>query len=156
MNQYRLFALQRPSSGREKISPSIPTDTDGFTLLEVLLVIVMVLILAAITYPSYMETVKKSRRSDAQSILLEASQFAERFFTDNKRYDQTQAGVAIALPDSLQQSPKQGTAKYYKLAITATVSAYTLTATPIEPGDRCGALSLNSLGVKSASDVDCW
>jgi type IV pilus assembly protein PilE len=49
----------------------------GFTLIEMVVVATIVAILAAIAYPGYQEHVRKSRRTDARNILLEAAQRQE-------------------------------------------------------------------------------
>ena len=71
------------------------TRHTGFTLIEVMIVVAVIGILAAIAYPSYQESVTKTRRSAAQGCLVEMAQFMERFYTTNMRYDQTAAGVAV-------------------------------------------------------------
>ena len=73
------------------------SSIQGFTLIEVMIVVAVIGILAAIAYPSYQESVTKTRRSAAQGCLVEMAQFMERFYTTNMRYDQTAAGVAVAL-----------------------------------------------------------
>lgn len=139
----------------------------GFTLIELMIVVAVVAILAAVAYPSYTESVRKSRRADAQSVLLEAAQFLERFHTENNRYDQNTATppVAFALPGYLLQSPKEGATKFYNLTvptITLTQQGYTLTATPITPGaqagDRCANMTFTNTGAKgtSSTQTDCW
>jgi type IV pilus assembly protein PilE len=129
----------------------------GFTLVELMIVVAIVAILTAVAYPAYTEYVRKSRRADAQSVMLEAAQFMERFHTENSRYDQNTGGTAIALPLYLRQTPKDGATKYYNLITpTATVTAYTITATPIQAGDRCGTMTIAHTGVKTAGQADCW
>ncbi|GAB4207694.1 MAG: type IVa pilus pseudopilin TppA [Tibeticola sp.] len=130
----------------------------GFTLIELMTVLAIVAILAAISYPAYTEQVRKARRADAQGVLLEASQFLERFYTENNRYDRNVVGVAVALPAFLTESPKEGTTKYYDITLTASAQAYTLTAVPknIQAGDRCGNMTITNTGNKGASGTDCW
>src|SRR5690606_38472416 len=81
----------------------------GFTLIEVMIVVAIIGILAAIAYPSYQDHVRKSRRADAQTALLELAQFMERHYTTNGRY-LTSANAAPALPFS--EAPKDGTTKF--------------------------------------------
>ena len=66
----------------------------GFTLMELMIVVAIIGILAGIAYPTYQDSVRKSRRADAEAVLLELAQWMERFYTENNRYDQTRAGVA--------------------------------------------------------------
>lgn len=124
-----------------------------------MIVVAIVAILSAIAYPAYTEQVRKARRADAQSVLLEAAQFMERFYTENNRYHQTIAGVAVALPAFLAEAPKEGSTKYYDVAITAvTAQGYTLRAAPknAQTGDRCGNMTITNTGAKGASVADCW
>jgi type IV pilus assembly protein PilE len=153
----------------------------GFTLIEVMIVAAIVAILAAIAYPSYQDSVRKSRRADAKSILLQAGQFMERFYTENFCYSNLRnpvtgaicTGPAVALP--LTQSPTTGT-PYYIITLppaTLTPTAFILTATPQAAGgqnqDRCGGLTgptlnLNQAGQKGVNGAfntpaiiqDCW
>ena len=84
----------------------------GFTLIELMIAVAVVGILAAIAYPSYQEHVRKARRADAQTALLELAQFMERHYTANGRY-LTTAGAAPVLP--FDAAPKDGATKYYNI-----------------------------------------
>ena len=130
----------------------------GFTLIEMLIVVAIIGVIAAIAYPSYQEHVRKSRRADARGVLTEAAQFMERRYTENLA-----TGYAgAALPTTLTQSPKGGGAAYYNISLqgTPTRTAYTLRAVPsgVQTKDGCGTLTLTNAGVKgSAKTVDeCW
>lgn len=133
----------------------------GFTLIEVMIVVVIIGILAAIAYPSYQEHVRKARRADAQTALLELAQFMERHYTANGRY-LTADDAAPDLP--FDEAPKDGSSKYYDLsfAATPTASSYTLSAEPkgVMSDDACGTLTLSNTGAKGqaagASLAQCW
>lgn len=130
----------------------------GFTLIELMITVAIVAILAAIAYPSYTEYVRRAHRADIKTALLDDAQFLERVFTETNDYTKNAAGAVItqaSLPRV--QSPNSGTA-IYNIGLAVTVSTYTLTATPVNPGvmaaDRCGALTLTHLGVKGSGDYD--
>jgi type IV pilus assembly protein PilE len=131
----------------------------GFTLLELMIVLAIVGILAAVAYPSYLESVKRARRSEARTYLLEAQQFMARFYSANGRYTTNEAGTTSPpLPVRLQAVPAD--APRYNLSVAATLSSYVLTATPTA-NDDCGDLTLTHTGVKGRSGsgltlADCW
>lgn len=141
---------------------SLNIKTSGFTLIELMVVVAIIGILAAVTYPSYQEYVHRANRAEAKSILLEMAQLLERNYTEANRYDQTSSGGDFTLP--VTQSPRSGTAKYtiQFAAGTLTRNAYTLEAVPAGnmAGDACGTLALTQTGAKSVSgskSVDeCW
>jgi type IV pilus assembly protein PilE len=143
----------------------------GFTLIELMVVVVIISILAMIAYPSYMKIVGKSHRRAAQACLVNYAQYMERFYTANMRYDEDVAGTANTLPDTDCESD-QNTGKDYDYTIVAaslTQSTYTLSAAP-KPGsaqaDRdaaCGTLTINQAGTRGAAgstDAEavekCW
>lgn len=132
----------------------------GFTLIELIIVVAIVAILAAIALPSYNDSVRKSRRAQAKTDMLELTQLLERRYTTSRTY------VGFAIPAGYDQSPHEGTA-YYTItgheAGVVTASAYTLTATPqgSQVNDlRCGTLTIDSRGQKTESGTDtvadCW
>lgn len=132
----------------------------GFTLIELMIVIAIVGILAAIAIPNYTEYVRKSRRSDAKSSILEVTQRLERFYTEKARYTTsfTDIGYPAAVLDSSQG--------YYRLSISAgasgIASSYTVTATAqgAQLADTaCGNFSYGSDNTKSATGTlgaACW
>nr|WP_288256249.1 type IV pilin protein [uncultured Pseudomonas sp.] len=155
-------------SGKRTDSVSLSRKTSGFTLIEVMIVVAIVGILAAVAYPSYQEHVRKTKRADAQAALMELSQFMERFYTANGRY-LTSANAAPALP--FDAAPKDGGSKSYDLAFAESedpdapnpsANSYILEAVPTGSmaDDKCGTLTLSNTGAKGqaagATLADCW
>ncbi len=130
----------------------------GMTLIELMIVVLIIGILAAIGYPNYTQYVQRGNRAEARSILLEVSQFLERNYTLANRYDQTSGGAAITLP--FTASPKTGTAKYNVTVNFPDTQSFTLSAAPtgVMTGDACGTLTLTNTGTRGAggSVADCW
>ena len=131
----------------------------GFTLIELMITVAILGILISVALPSYLDSVRKGRRADAQSVLLEASHFMERFATENLRFDQSRADGAVALPATLSSAPKHGATKFYTISLQAVgQSSFTLRAVPqgAMAGDTCGTMTLTDTGVKGATLNTCW
>ena len=140
---------------------------NGFTLIELMIVVAIVGILAAIAIPSYQESMRQSRRADGKAALMGLANAMERYFTVNNKY--TSAGTVgtppnTGVPASTVYTVDSGTAQYYTITITAAdASSYTLQAEPktgsAQADDKCGNLTLTSTGVKNQSAgtlAECW
>ncbi len=130
----------------------------GFTLIELMIVIAIVAILSTIAYSSYQDQIVKSRRSAAAVCLQERAQFMERFYTANMTY----AGA----PNPPAQCDAE-VAPHYTLQFAAAPTArnYTLQAVPqaaqATRDTLCGTLSLTAQGVRSeggtaSAAAECW
>lgn len=136
----------------------------GFTLIELMVVVAIVGILTAIAYPSYMDSVTKSRRGAAKSCLSEYAHFMERFYTTNLAYDKDTSNTNIVIP-TLACTTEGKINEYYTFAVTnLTRSTFTATATPIgaqlTSDTKCGTLSLTHDGQRQVSVTGnataCW
>ncbi len=131
-----------------------PVSRRGFTLIELMITVAIVSILAAVAYPSYRDYVDRSRRSEAQGILMEAAQWMERFYAENYRYDQNTAAtpvpVATLFGGRFTQSPRSGSANYTIGVESATQTEFVVRATRTGSmfGDKCGNFEITSTGVR--------
>jgi type IV pilus assembly protein PilE len=129
----------------------------GFTLIELMVTVVIVGILASLAYPSYMNSVRQTRRADGKAALLDAAQRLERCFTRFHAYNAAGCDVAGDLNDADGlTSPEE----WYVLRLAGTATTFTLIATPQNDQTkdvRCGNLTLTHQGVRGAADVAaCW
>jgi type IV pilus assembly protein PilE len=140
-----------------RLRPNAPAAPRGFTLIELMVVVAIIAILASIAYPAYNETVARSRRADAKSVLLENAQWMERQYTVLGSYT-----VTSALP--VTESPKGSAKKVYNVSFSASsATGFTLQAVPKNgmASDKCGTLTLTSTGAKdvasaTATAAECW
>ena len=132
----------------------------GFTLIELMIVVAILGIIAAVALPSYQNYVRDANRAAVKAIIYEGAQFMEQFYTENNRYDQDLTGNAVALPAALSQSPKTGVAQYNIILQPVANATFTLQAIPAGSmaGDVCGTLTLTNTGLQGAGgDVAaCW
>ncbi|WP_339414404.1 type IV pilin protein [Pseudomonas sp. EA_35y_Pfl2_R5] len=131
----------------------------GFTLIEIMIVVLIIGVLAAIAYPSYDEYVKRGNRAEGQALLSDASARQERYFAQNNAYITTDGDIAKL---GLKNGNKSETNKY-TLTVTKVDGdgGYTLTAEQAFNDAKCGNLKLDALGKKdrTGSDKsisDCW
>ncbi|MBS0510510.1 MAG: type IV pilin protein [Proteobacteria bacterium] len=134
----------------------------GFTLIELMIVVAVIGILAAIAYPNYQEYVRKSRRAECAAVLVGVANAMERRFSSSNSY----AGAWPAAEP--QQCPRDGGAPYYNVGFAGgepTATTFLIRAAPAgaQVGDKCGTLTLDNTGLKgmvgAAGGVtvrDCW
>lgn len=134
-------------------------DSSGFTLIELMIVVAIIGILAAIAYPAYQDQVRKSKRSDGQVALLDMMAKQERYYTDNNTYTATLTNLGYTVDaDGNADSPEAD----YKLSAGTCASgtiAVCIELTATGQGDQvndgsCGTLTINSRNVKSPAA--CW
>lgn len=130
----------------------------GVTLLELMIVVLIIGVLAAIAFPNYTDYVQRTNRTDAQTMLLETAQELERCMSAYGAYNNGNCGVAF---------PMTSESGYYEITAAnanVTQSTFTLTATPTagspqqNDGD-CTSMTIVQTGARTATGgnpTECW
>ena len=127
------------------------TRLRGFSLIEVMIVVVIISILAMVALPSYQDSVRKSRRADCKDRMFAIAQAQERHFTQYARYASALSGAESSANlgwNAGDLTSEGGACSVAVGGLGANNTQYTLTATPNNADPECGNLTLNSLGVK--------
>ncbi len=140
----------------------------GFTLIELMIVVAIVGILAAVAYPSYQDSIIKTKRAEGRAALMEIMQQQERYYTQNNTYF---AFTSTTANNKFKwYSGDSAAASSYEIKAEACTgdaigNCVMLTAMPgttkVNSGykdAKCGDISLTSTGVKAASGTatNCW
>ncbi|MEY4210410.1 MAG: hypothetical protein RLZ92_790 [Pseudomonadota bacterium] len=158
------------------MKPNNLFQTQGFTLLELMMALVIFSIISVIGFGTYQQYLYKSRRTDGQTSLISLQLAQEQYRNHCPQYA-TELGANSSCSQNLSPTPDGqhtlsasaiSTNHYYQLAIqanSANSTTYILTATAIgnQLGDSsCQILSIDQSSNKSARTstgqiaTDCW
>jgi len=156
-------------TANEKYERRFPVrHQSGMTLIEVLVVVVIVSVLAAFAFPSYMQFVVRAKRSAATSMILQVADRQQQFFMDNKRYAATLPqlnfpAATFMIADEGAFVADGAADRVYQVSLSnTTATTYTVNAVPqlnqAIKDTQCGSLSLTHTGVKgqSGGGQNCW
>jgi len=136
----------------------------GFSLIELMIVVAIIAILAAVAVPSYQSFVQEGRRAEGVALALDLASRQERFYTqfanytnsaDNLGYPRVNAGNAVS-ENGFYSATIAGTAV---AGVSNGISTYVITVTPAVTDAECGALTLSNIGVRDSDNGDaaeCW
>ena len=134
-------------------------NASGFTLVELMVVVLIVGILASIAVPSYVSYVVRANRGAAKACASEYAQFMERYYTTNLTYVGAAPVLGCATESGLDRNYT-----FSATAVAPTQRTYTITVTPINAqlarDTYCGTLTVDQAGTRTDSgsqDVAyCW
>jgi type IV pilus assembly protein PilE len=136
----------------------VSSSVRGFTLIELMMVVAILAVIAAIAIPSYTDQVMRSNRAEAKAILMNTAQALERCYTRYSAYDADDCPVNF---------PRESeTGKYSMPADSQAIGATTYTLTAVPQGSQasrdteCANFTLQhngTRGVSTEADPDeCW
>jgi type IV pilus assembly protein PilE len=139
---------------------------NGFTLIEIMVVVAIIAIIVAIAYPSYLEHVARSKRAQAQAAIMKTLQLQERFYTVNGTYATnaqlpTLFGLGAGASVYSGEDPADAQLGWYIITVdnagacTPLSVCVNVVATP-RPGhtdDNCDTLTQNTVGTRTESGM---
>lgn len=161
----RLSPLHACLRGRGACGPG--GKAPGFTLIELLVAMIIVGILTAIAVPSYLNYVRKARRVEAKTALLDLAGREERFYASSNVYTTTPASVGYS-GASFPMAVGNG---YYSISVAVAAgppATFTLIATPVAGKGQdldtpCASLTVTQTGSQTARNsaaadntATCW
>ena len=144
----------------------------GFTLIEVMITVAIIGILAAVAYPSYTEQIRKGKRTECRSGLLQSIQQQERYYTQFNQYVAFTDGATTARTQSFSGDSLASSACSIAAvpctsgaAVLALNQCVELQATMRSGADPVGMLYITSNGDKGCTfhgvprvtaEKQCW
>jgi type IV pilus assembly protein PilE len=135
----------------------------GFSLVELMVVVLILAILAAVAIPAYGRYAYRARRVDGQELLLRIANAQERFYATNNHYGSL-SDVGFAAPANSEKGFYLATSDVATGSTSAQAFTATATPQPVQASDACKALSITNAGVKKPAVTDttfntngsCW
>jgi type IV pilus assembly protein PilE len=139
----------------------------GFTLVELMVVVVIAAILLAVAAPLYMSQIRQSRRTDARTAVLDLAGREERYFSTNAAsYTNVAANLGLA---GIGVANPVGSGYYYVSAVCSPACApsaiaapsYTIIVLPVPGGSQssdtpCQGFAVDSTGAQYAETGGAW
>ena len=156
--------------GRMDMSPQFPerrctpSHARGFTLIELMIVVAVVAILAAVALPAYFDSIRKSRRADAIALMSQVAQAQERWRANSTLFSTDFGTNFLNVRSTASSGVTSLTEPYYTISIPSAAAANTYTVRAVVRGSqtsdtRCAALEMRMVNgnltyISSTSTVD--
>lgn len=132
----------------------------GFSLIELMIVVVIIGVLGGIAYPNFVNYLKRTHRGEIAELLTESAQTLERHYSRAGSYANTTTPYVVTTADPVGNA-------YYSMAVNRQAATFTLTATPIAgtmmAGDVCGSFQIDNTGNRTnpsatsgTTVATCW
>lgn len=153
MIQHNQKGIAMPSNSQYNLKPH---KVSGFSLIELMIVVAIIGIIAAIALPGYSEYVRRGKAAEATSTLADLKNKMEQYYQDNRTYEDVGDLTAPC-------APAEGTVKYFIYSCTTqSVDEFTLNASSIDDIDMDGFnFTINQAGEKTSTfsgsaEAACW
>jgi type IV pilus assembly protein PilE len=148
-----------------------PRRRNGFTLIELMITVAIVTILASVALPGFMSSIRKSRRTEARTALLDLAARAERFYSTTNSYldaanSLTPFDLGLASAATATWPLPLGSGYYSFNATVTTATTFTFVATPASTQQKdtdCASFTVTNTGLQSSlnssnanSTATCW
>ncbi len=127
-------------------------NKNGFTLIEVLIVVIIIAVLAGLAVPMFRGTVEKSRKTEAEGVLSATRHSELRYFAANNTYTTTVASLDYN-PTAADTSGQTVHFTYTIPTGGATTLTVTATRNTVDGGDGTSTVSINQAGVVTGTGV---
>ncbi len=140
----------------------------GFTLVELMIVLVIAAILVSVAIPAYQSQIRKSRRTDAKTALLDLAAREQRYFSVQNSFTASFGNLGYSAAGTSPASVSVGSG-YYNVTVTTAVATppgflLTATATGVQTSDTtCNSFTVDNTGLQKAYDsgnadntTNCW